>query len=109
MKAIRNLALVLTALLGSALLRWHAEAQIIRAREPALPARFVAEITRFVARARSLELRKRPSIAEALDWAAALAALHADRLEPDLVRDTIGALLKDPADIAAVLRGRLET
>jgi MoxR-like ATPase len=83
------------------------EAQIIRAREPALPAQLVAEITRFVAKARALELRKRPSIAEALDWAAALALLHADRLAPELVRDTIGALLKDPADIAAVLRGRL--
>ena len=83
------------------------EAQIIRAREPDLPAQLLAEITRFVAKTRSLELRKRPSIAESLDWAAALALLHADRLEPALVRDTIGALLKDPADIAAVLRTKL--
>jgi MoxR-like ATPase len=83
------------------------ETQIIRAREPDLPSQFVGEITRFVAKARALDLRKRPSIAEALDWAAALALLHADRLSPELVRDTIGALLKDPADIAAVLRGRL--
>ncbi|HEY5999208.1 MAG TPA: MoxR family ATPase [bacterium] len=83
------------------------EAQIIRTREPELPAQLVAEVTRFVAKARELQLRKRPSIAEALDWAAALALLHADRLDRDVVRDTIGALLKDPADIDTVLRGRL--
>jgi hypothetical protein len=32
--------------------------------------------------------------------------MHADRLDRELVRDTVGALLKDPADIAAVMRGR---
>ncbi len=82
------------------------EARIIREKVPGLPERLVAEVTRFVAKARALQLRKRPSIAEALDWAAALALMNADRLEGGLVRDTIGALLKDPADIAAVLRGR---
>ena len=82
------------------------EARIIRARVPDLPEKLVAEVTTFVAKARALELRKRPSVAEALDWAAALAVMNADRLHGDLVRDTIGALLKDPADIAAVLRGR---
>jgi MoxR-like ATPase len=82
------------------------EAQIVRAREPQIPERLVAEIVRFVEKARALDLARRPSIAETLDWAAALALMNADRLERGLVRDTIGALLKDPADIAAVLRAR---
>jgi MoxR-like ATPase len=82
------------------------ETEIIRGKVPGLAANLVAEVTRFVAKARALDLKKRPSIAEALDWAAALALMHADRLDRELVRDTIGALLKDPADIAAVLRGR---
>jgi MoxR-like ATPase len=83
------------------------EAQIIRLKVPQLSAQLVAEVTRFVAKARGLQLQKRPSIAETLDWAAALALMHADKLERELVRETIGALLKDPADIAAVLRARL--
>jgi MoxR-like ATPase len=82
------------------------EAAILRRKVPQLAAQLVAEVARFVARARTLDLKKRPSIAEALDWAAALAVMHAERLDRDLVRDTIGALLKDPEDIATVLRGR---
>ena len=82
------------------------EAEIVRRKVPGLEARLVGEVTRFVQRARSLELRRRPSIAETLDWAAALALMNASTLERGLVRDTIGALLKDPEDIAKVLRNR---
>jgi MoxR-like ATPase len=82
------------------------EAEILGRRLPDLPGKLAAEVVSFVSKARAMDLRKRPSIAETIDWAASLALLNADRLEKGLVRETIGALLKDPEDIDKVLRGR---
>ena len=41
-------------------------------------------------------------MAETLDWAAALAALHADHLDPDLLRETLGCVLKEVEDVKRV-------
>jgi len=82
------------------------EAEILRRRVPQLAPGLADAVARFVRKARGLELRKRPSIAEAIDWAAALAVMNASALERDLVRDTVGALVKDPEDVAKVLRAR---
>jgi len=38
-------------------------------------------------------------VAETLDWAQALAALHADHLDEALVAETLGCVLKDAEDI----------
>jgi len=48
---------------------------------------------------RRMRLAKVPGVAETLDWAHALAALHADHLDEALVAETIGAVLKDADDI----------
>jgi hypothetical protein len=40
-----------------------------------------------------------PGVAESLDWAQALASLHADHLDEDLVLETLGCVLKDADDI----------
>ncbi len=45
-----------------------------------------------------LDLQKQPSIAEAIDWAKALVALHYDTLTVDAVTDTINLLAKNHDD-----------
>lgn len=75
------------------------ESQIIRARVPEVGERFAVEIARVIAYIRSQEeLRKKPSIAETLDWARALVALGKKRIEGALVTDTLNLLLKNRQD-----------
>ncbi len=45
---------------------------------------------------------KKPSIAESLDWAAALDALGIRELTPDALRQTAGFVLKNSEDLAAL-------
>jgi hypothetical protein len=58
------------------------------------------EIVAFVQALRKQDLFKQPGIAETLDWATALCELDAVALEPALVTDTLGVLLKYQDDIA---------
>ena len=51
---------------------------------------------------RRRQLLKVPGVAETLDWAAALAALHADHLDAELVRETLGCILKEVEDVKRV-------
>jgi hypothetical protein len=59
-----------------------------------------------------MALTKTPGIAETLDWASALVALHATHLDDALVRETMGCFLKDESDLrtvsAELIPGRLE-
>ena len=48
---------------------------------------------------RALKLEKIPGIAETIDWAHALAELHIDHLDRQIVEDTLGVVLKDWHDI----------
>jgi MoxR-like ATPase len=57
------------------------------------------QIVNFVQRARALDLRKAPSIAETVDWAETLVLLSADNLDAAFVRDSLGALAKHREDI----------
>jgi hypothetical protein len=43
-----------------------------------------------------------PSISETIDWARTLLLLHADRLDPELVRNTMNVILKFQEDIENV-------
>ena len=43
--------------------------------------------------------RKVPGVAETLDWAQALASLHADHVDEELVLETLGCVLKDADDV----------
>ena len=81
------------------------EREILRVREPGLAEALSAQVVAFVQAVRAEgALYKPPGVAETLDWARALAALDARALEPALVDDTLGALLKYQDDIAR-LRG----
>ena len=80
------------------------ELRIVRARVPELNERLAREITTFMQSLRRLKLVKTPGVAETLDWAAALVALHADALDETLVRETLGCLLKDESDLRTAER-----
>jgi hypothetical protein len=43
-----------------------------------------------------------PGVSETLDWAAALVVLHASHLTPEVVKETLGCLAKDEADLRKV-------
>ncbi len=82
------------------------EVAILERRVPGLGERFAREIAEFVQRVRAEpELAKRPGVAETLDWAAALLALHRTALDPDTVSATLGFLVKDAQDLQ-YLRGK---
>lgn len=74
------------------------EVAIVKARIPGLEDKIVGQICRFMELLRDEKLRKKPGVAETLDWARALAELHADELNPDLVASTLGLFLKDWKD-----------
>ena len=75
------------------------ESQIIRSRIPEIKERFAVEIARVIAHIRSQEeMRKKPSIAETLDWTRALVALDKKRVDGGLVNDTLTLLLKNRQD-----------
>ena len=64
------------------------------------------EVVRFVNRARSLDLRQAPSIAETVDWAQTLVLLSAENLDAEFVSESLGALAKHREDfdkLAALL------
>jgi MoxR-like ATPase len=75
------------------------EVRILRARLPGIDERLAEQITQVMQSLRRMKLAKTPGIAETLDWAAALAALHADRLDAELVRQTLGCILKEMEDV----------
>ena len=78
------------------------ELEIIHTRVPGAPERLSGEVVAFVQRLRQEDLFKRPGVAESIDWANALIELDAVALDPRLVDDTLGVLLKYQDDIARI-------
>ena len=75
------------------------ELAILRAKVPDAPQKLSREIVAFVQAIRREDLFKSPGVAETLDWASALVELDAVALDPTLVSDTLGVLLKYQDDI----------
>ena len=75
------------------------ELEILRTRLPQAPEALTKQIVAFVQQLRGLDLFKVPGVAEALDWASALVEMDAVALDPRLVSDTLGVLLKYQDDI----------
>ena len=75
------------------------ELAILRAKLPHVDDRLCAQVALAVHKLRSNEaILKKPSIAETLDWAAALDALGIQELTPDALRQTAGFVLKNSED-----------
>jgi MoxR-like ATPase len=75
------------------------EIRIVERKVPGINARLAREVARFMEVLRRVRLTKVPGVAETLDWAQALVALHADHLDEELVQETLGCVLKDADDI----------
>jgi MoxR-like ATPase len=71
---------------------------IVQNKVPQIDARLGEQICRFMQQLRQMKLEKTPGIAETLDWAMALAALHIDHLDKTIVEQTLGVVLKDWQD-----------
>ena len=79
------------------------ELAILRAKLPHVDDRLCAQVALAVQKLRSNEaVLKKPSVAETLDWAAALDALGIRELTPDALRQTAGFVLKNSEDIAVL-------
>lgn len=80
------------------------ELRIVHRRLPGISLALASQVVEFVQALRELDLRKKPGIAESLDWAAALMRLNVSRLGEDLeqVMDSLACLLKTREDGAAV-------
>ncbi|MEK7700970.1 MAG: MoxR family ATPase [candidate division NC10 bacterium] len=75
------------------------ELRIIGRKVPGIDARLAREIAKFMETLRQVRLAKVPGVAETLDWAQALATLHADHLDEPLIAETLGCILKDADDM----------
>ena len=78
------------------------EMDILRARVPQVAETLSAEIVAFVQALRTEDLFKNPGIAETIDWARCLIALDTIALSPEVISDTLGAVLKYQDDVAKV-------
>jgi len=76
------------------------ELKIVRTKVPNIGRALSEQVVHFVQSLRKEDLFKAPGVAETLDWAAALTELDVTTLEPAIISETLGALLKYQDDIA---------
>jgi MoxR-like ATPase len=76
------------------------ELAIVKSRVPGISAKLSQQVVSFVQALREQDFYKSPGVAETIDWATALTELDARSLTPQVVGDTLGALLKYQDDIA---------
>lgn len=76
------------------------ELEILHARAPEATEALSREVVAFVQKLRTEDLFKRPGVAETIDWAKCLLALDVISLSPEVIADTLGAILKYQDDIA---------
>ncbi len=83
------------------------ELEILQARAPEASAALSREVVAFVQRLRTEDLFKKPGVAETIDWAKCLLALDVIDLSPDVIADTLGAILKYQDDIQKIAGGEI--
>jgi MoxR-like ATPase len=79
------------------------EIRIVESRVPGLSVALTERLVRFVHSLRKADLKKSPAIAEVVDWALALVAVGAESLSANVLRHTLGVLLKNREDVERVL------
>jgi MoxR-like ATPase len=75
------------------------ELAIVQAKVPEASPKLASDVVKVIQRVRELDLKKRPSVSETLDWARALAILNADALDEKTVAETLNLALKYEGDI----------
>jgi MoxR-like ATPase len=74
------------------------ELAIVLSKIPDIDQQLATQITSFMHELRKMKLDKIPGTAETLDWARALASLHIDHLDQEVISQTLGLLIKDWQD-----------
>ncbi len=74
------------------------ELQIVKAKLPNINEDLAEQICVFMKELRKMKLEKLPGVAETLDWATALSAMHIEHLDKDIVESTLGVIIKDWQD-----------
>ncbi len=80
------------------------EMAVVRLKVPDLAPKMARQAVELVQSLRSMDLRKSPSISETLDWAKALVALNAKRLDRATLETTLSVLLKHEGDLQRARR-----
>ncbi|KZD05854.1 AAA family ATPase [Oceanibaculum pacificum] len=78
------------------------ELEILRVKAPTAPEALSSQVVGFVQELRKLDLFKQPGVAETIDWTHALVQLDQLSLDPEMVNNTLGVLLKYQDDIAKI-------
>ncbi|MGD9864739.1 MAG: AAA family ATPase [Pseudodonghicola sp.] len=78
------------------------EIEILHARAPEAAEALSREVVAFVQKLRTEDLFKKPGVAETIDWAKCLLALDVISLSPQVIADTLGAILKYQDDIQRI-------
>ncbi|MEZ5913220.1 MAG: MoxR family ATPase [Paracoccaceae bacterium] len=78
------------------------EMDILRSRAPEATDALSREVVAFVQKLRREDLFKKPGVAETIDWAKCLLALDVIALSPEVIADTLGAILKYQDDIQKI-------
>ena len=78
------------------------EMEIVHARAPEAAETLSREVVAFVQKLRTEDLFKKPGVAETIDWAKCLLALDVIALSPEVIADTLGAILKYQDDIQKI-------
>jgi MoxR-like ATPase len=78
------------------------EVAIVRLRAPEVSEALARSVAEAIARVRGLDVAKPPGVAEAIDWARALALLGADGADGEAGRETLGWALKNHDDLRRV-------
>lgn len=76
----------------------ESELEIVRLKVPELSEKLAEQAVEFVQGLRTLDLKKNPSVSETLDWAKALVALNASKLDNETLENTMTVLLKHDSD-----------
>jgi MoxR-like ATPase len=78
------------------------EVAIVLRKVPEVPEALAADLAGAMEQLRTMDLFKPPGVSETLDWAQALVVLGSERLDPEIVEDTFGVILKYQEDIERV-------
>ena len=75
------------------------ELQIVRKKVEGVSEQLARQVCEFVQATRTEGLGRNPGVSETLDWTTAMVALHMDYLDPEVVTQTVGTLIKDADDL----------
>jgi MoxR-like ATPase len=78
------------------------EMQIVRLKVPGVNDHLVGKIVDTISKIRKLDLKKKPSISETLDWAHSLIALQVEDLSPEILSETLSVICKYRSDTERV-------